>query len=142
MLLRVALVPLLTVLLMVAAMLSFFVIGGTSALTGPAVLQASWPLIYLLQAVVVGLLGYAVGRVIGYRIDGSTLSAIIVAAWLGELVVLGLGLVPTELLWTDFVAKWSLLTGGPIQPAAAIAGALFGLGGVRAEQPPDGAEAD
>ena len=128
MLLRVALVLVLPVLLGLTAALSFIVIGGYGALQGPTILQASWPWIFLLQAILVGLLGYGAGRLLRRRVDGDALSAIIVVAWLGELLILALGLVPTELQWTDFVAKWVLLTGGPIQPTAAIAGALIGIG--------------
>ncbi|MDP8903793.1 MAG: hypothetical protein M3N29_00495 [Chloroflexota bacterium] len=127
MLLRVALVPLLTVLLGLCAAVSLFVFGAYDPTRVEAVLAESWFLVYVVQALLVGLVLYVAARLLGARIDGAGLSAVIVAAWIAELLVLAVG-VFADVGQGNAVADWVLVTGGPIQPFAAITGALLGLG--------------
>lgn len=133
MIVRAALVLALTVLLGLTAASSFYLVGGAAALRGPSVLQASWPVIYPLQSVLVGLVAWATVRVVrrwlpGARLTAESVSVMVVVAWLAELLFVGSGILADDLSWTNGIAYWLMLTGGPIQPIAAIAGALIGLG--------------
>ena len=127
MLLKIALVPVLTVLLMLGAVLSLLPFGGLDALRGPTALQSWWWVAFPLQAVLVGAATYLVVRFGAPRVDGESLSMIVVAAWLLELGVAFAGLVPTDFAWADPIDYWAVMTGGPIQPAGAIVGGLLGL---------------
>ena len=127
MLLKIALVPLLTVLLVLGAAVSLLPFGGVDALRGPTALQAWWWLAFPLQALLVGGATYVVARLAGPRIDGESLSIIVVVAWLLELGLAFAGLLPADLAWAAPIDYWAVMTGGPIQPAGAIIGGLLGL---------------
>jgi hypothetical protein len=131
-LLKVALVPAFVMLLALGAVIALLPFGGTEALRGPTTLQASWWLIFPLQGLLVGIAAYVVARLAGDRVDGQSLSVIVVVAWLVELGIAFAGVLPRDLMWADPIDYWAVMTGGPIQPAGAIIGGLTGLG--RAER--------
>ena len=135
MLLKIALVPLLTVLLFVAAVIALLPFGGFDALHGATALQASWWLIYPLMALLAGLVAYVVARLVGHRVDAQSFAVIVVVAWLLELGIAFLGVLPADLAWADPIDYWAVMTGGPIQPAGAIIGGLIGLGRLVERQP-------
>lgn len=93
---------------------------------GARVIFESWYVLYPLEAVIVGGLMFALGRLLFDRLDRASLVSIVLAAWIGELVVLGSGLIANELVGLTAVPIWLLATGGPIQPIAAIVGGLLG----------------
>jgi hypothetical protein len=136
-LLKIALVPVFTVLLMLGAVVSLPPFGGVEALRGPTALQSWWWLAFPLQAVLVGAMAYVVARLAGAGLDGQSLSVIILVAWLLELGVAFTHVLPPDLMWADPIDYWAVMTGGPIQPAGAIIGGLLGLGRLmeRASQP-------
>ena len=106
--------------------LSWFVFGGSVAFRGPLpALADAWPLIYGSQAVLAFALGVVLGSVT--TLDRSSVVAVIVlAAWVGEWVVL---LVAGPLFANELVPGvawfyWLIGTGGPMQPLAALGGAF------------------
>jgi hypothetical protein len=127
-LLKIALVPVFVVLLALGAASSLLPFGGVEALRGPTTLQASWWLIFPLQALLVGIAAYFVARLAGNALDGQSLSVIVVIAWLLLLGIAFLRVIPPDLMWADPIDYWAVMTGGPIQPAGAIVGGLIGLG--------------
>lgn len=131
MLLKIALVPLFVVLFALGAVIALLPFGGAEALRGPTALQASWWLIFPLQGVLVGLAAYVVARLAGDRLDATSLAVIIVVAWLAELLIAFAGVLPPDLMWADPIDYWAVMTGGPIQPAAAIIGGMIGQGRAR-----------
>lgn len=135
MLARIALVPIFTLLFMLAAVISLLPFGGFDALRGPTPLQAWWWLAFPLHALVAGVIAYLVVRLAGEHLDGQSLAVIIVTAWLLELGIAFAGVVPQEFAWADPIDYWAVMTGGPIQPAGAIIGGLIGLGRVSRRQP-------
>lgn len=126
MLVRAALVVVVTIVLGLCAVVSMVAFGATHPSQVPAVLERSWLWIYVVQAVLAGLAMYVTARVAARRVDGASLAAMVVAAYVVQLAVLMTGLMP-HLGQRNAVAEWALLTGGPIQPVAAIIGALLGL---------------
>jgi hypothetical protein len=124
---KIALVPLLAVVFFVAAVVSLLPFGGVDALRGPTPLQASWWLIFPLQAVLVGAVTYVVARFAGRWLDDRSLPVIVVAAWLLELAIAFVRVLAPELMWADPIDYWAVMTAGPIQPAASIVGGLLGL---------------
>jgi hypothetical protein len=117
----------LTLVLGATVALSWGLFGGSAAFRGPiSVLRGSWPLIYGAQA----LMAAAIGAVLVQRLPRlpvRTLMAIVGAAWLGE----GLGLLvggtalANELVPGVAGFYWLIGTGGPLQPAATLGGALI-----------------
>lgn len=128
MLLKIALVPLMTLLLFLAAVIALLPFGGVEALRGPAALQASWWLIYPLMALLAGLAAYVVARLVGDRVDTQAFAVIVVIAWLLGLGVAFLNVLPPDIAWASPIDYWAVMSGGPIQPAGAIIGGLIGLG--------------
>lgn len=124
---RVALAAVLAVLLGVLTAISFYVVGGRLALQGPYVLELMWYLIYPVEAAVVAAVMVVLGWMLGRRLGWLSLVAIVLAAWIGELLILGSGLIADELVGFVAVYYWLLATGGPLQPIAAIVGGLVGL---------------
>lgn len=127
MLFRLAVSAVLAVLLGVLTAISFYVVGGRLALQGPYVLERMWFVIYPVEAVVVGVVMVVVGWMLRGHASPLSLIAVVLAAWIGELVILGSGLIANELVGFVAVYYWLLATGGPLQPIAAIIGGLFGL---------------
>jgi hypothetical protein len=120
----------LTLVLGLTVAVSWLAFGGRGSFNGPdRVLRDSWPLIYGSQAVMaaIGLLIFARREIaeLGLR----RLGALVVGAWLGELLALTLGgnLLANELDPNVAWFYWLMGTGGPLQPAAAFAGGLLGI---------------
>jgi hypothetical protein len=119
---------LLTLALGMTVAVSWMVFGGTAAFRGPdRVLAESWPAIYGSQALLAALVGLVLARTRG-DLGRWELAMLIAGAWLGELAVLTLGgtLLANELDPNVAWFFWLMGTGGPIQPAAAVLGALIG----------------
>lgn len=86
-------------------------------------MHLSWPWIYGSQA----LMAAGIGALIGRNVSGAgRWIAFVIAAWLAELVALTLGgtLLANELVPGAAWFYWWVGTGGPVQPAAAVAGGL------------------
>lgn len=120
----------LTLVLGVATAAAFYVGGGPLALRGTYALVRQWPLIYTLEASIVGGIGLALGWASVSRVSLRVLTLLIVAAWIGEYVVVASGLLANELaFWyspLSGVAIWIAATAGPVQPLAVWLGTLLG----------------
>jgi hypothetical protein len=123
---RLATVPVLAVLLGCCTALSFLLVGGRLALAGPYVLERMWHVIYPLEAAIVGVVMVIVGWMLRGRGGILSLVVIVLAAWIGELLILGSGLIDDDAAGLTAVPLWVLATGGPLQPIAAIIGGLVG----------------
>ena len=107
---------------------SWVVFGGTDAWRGPErVLERSWPAIYGSQALLAAIVGLRLSR---YPARWLAIVAIVIGAWLGELLALTLfgSLLANEIDPEVAYIFWWMGTGGPLQPAAAVLGAAIGLG--------------
>jgi hypothetical protein len=124
-------VPLLTLGLGVTVAVSWFGFGGRAAFQGPGrVLGESWPMIYSAEAIMAAVGTFTFAKLAGPLLPTS-LIAYVVAAWIGEWLVLLIGgqlfsgeLVP-EVSWY----YWLIGTAGPVQPVAAALGGLLALRG-------------
>lgn len=126
----------LTLALGATVAVSWLTFGGPSAFQGPdRVLGRSWPAIYGSQALLAALCGLILGRVEPSR---AWILPLVVGAWFGELLALTLGgnLLANELDPPIAPFYWWMGTGGPLQPAAANAGALVGWLTLRSDSPP------
>ena len=121
------LIPALTLLLGLATAIAFYAVGGSLALQGPYVLSQSWPLIYAVEAVLVGAAMFAAARLLRSAVDEPKLALLVIAAWLGEYVVLASGILADELNPANAIFYWLLATGGPLQLVAALLGGWLGL---------------
>lgn len=122
-------VPFLTLGLGATVALSWFVFGGSAAFRGPLpALRDSWPAIYGGQAVLAAAGTFWFVR-LAAPLTVSRLAALIVAAWVGEWLVLFAGgrLIAGELGPEFAWFYWLIGTGGPAQPVAAFLGGLFAL---------------
>jgi hypothetical protein len=117
----------LTFALGLCAAASFYLVGGRVALLGPDVVEEWWPLIYALQALLAAGLLFMVARPLRHRLEAPGLVVVILAAWLGQWVVLASGVLADELNPANSTYYWMLATGGPLQPIAAVLGGLVGL---------------
>lgn len=120
----------LTLVLGLTVAISWLAFGGRSAFNGPdRVLREAWPLIYGSQAVMAAIGLFIFARRESAELGIRRLTAVVVGAWLGELLALTFGgnLLANELDPDIAWFYWLMGTGGPIQPAAAFAGALLGL---------------
>jgi hypothetical protein len=130
-------VPLLTLGLGATVAVSWFVFGGSAAIRGPErALRDAWAMIYGAEAILAAASTFVFARMAG-PLPPTWLIAYVVAAWIGELLVLLLGgrlfsgeLVP-EVSWY----YWLIGTGGPAQPVAAAIGGLVALRGRAAGRP-------
>jgi hypothetical protein len=108
---------------------SWLAVRGVSVFTGPGpFLDSSWWVVWAIQVGLAGIVGLIVGRNWGRESSAGRLAALLLAAWVGELLVVAL---LTPILSDDlrlFHAPWVWLvaTAGPVQPLAAIVGALVG----------------
>jgi hypothetical protein len=124
-------VPFLTLGLGATVAVSWFVFGGRTAFLGPErALGESWPMIYSAEALFAAAGTFWFAR-LAAPLTPRQLVAYVVAAWIGEwLVLLFAGrlfsgeLVP-EVSWY----YWLIGTGGPVQPVAAAVGGLLALRG-------------
>lgn len=116
----------LTVALGATVALAWLAFGGSASFRGPIrALEESWPLIYGGQALFAAAVGFVAGRPIVETYGwwrGSVVA--ILAAWVGEWVVLFFAgtLFAGELVPQVAWFYWLIGTGGPLQPAAALAG--------------------
>ncbi len=124
----VARVAALTLLLGGTVVASWVAVVGLGVFRGPGpFLHPSWWLTWAVQGLLAGGLLAAIEAVRPSR-DARTLAAVVVMAWIGELLVL----IPLTVILSDdlrpFHAPWVWLiaTGGPIQPVAALLGGLVG----------------
>jgi hypothetical protein len=123
--------PLLTLGLGATVAVSWFLFGGRAAFLGPErALQDSWRLIYGAEAILAAAGTFWFARMVA-PLWPRRLVAYVVAAWIGEWLVLLFGgtlfageLVP-EVSWY----YWLIGTGGPVQPVAAAVGGLLALRG-------------
>lgn len=91
------------------------------------VLADRWLLIYASQALLAGLVGFALAnRAPRTSMDGMGL--VVAVAWIGEGLVLTLGgtLLANELVPAVAWFYWLIGTGGVVQPVAAVVGAGIG----------------
>lgn len=129
----VALILVLTLALGLCVAASLYIVGGRVALLGPGVVERSWPLIYLLQALFAAGLLFGVARAGRDRLHLGRVAVVVVGAWLGQYLVLASGILADELNPVNATYYWILATGGPLQPIAALVGGALGLrGGVTA----------
>ncbi len=122
-------VPLLTLGLGATVALSWLAFGGSAAFRGPLpALRDSWPAIYGFQAVLAAAGTFWFARRAA-PLTVSRLVPLIVAAWVGEWLVLFAGgrLIAGELGAEFAWFYWLIGTGGPAQPIAAALGGLLAL---------------
>jgi hypothetical protein len=122
-----SLASVLTFALGTATAVAFFLVGSQLALNGTYVVTRSWPSIYSLEALFVGAIMFVITRLLRDRLSSRRLLAMVLAAWLGQYLVLASGLLADELNPMNALGYWLLATGGPLQPAAAFIGGWFGL---------------
>ena len=119
----------LTLALGATVVVSWLAVRGMSVFTGPGpFLDTTWWVVWAIQVGLAGVVGLIVGRTWGRRSSAGRLAALLLAAWVGELLVVAL---LTPILSDDlrlFHASWVWLvaTAGPLQPLAAIVGVLVG----------------
>ena len=114
-----------TLALGVTVAVSWFMFGGSIAFRGPIrALAPAWPLIYGSQAVLAFVLGAVLSVTRLERL--AVVAAVVLAAWVGEWIVLLVGgtLFANELVPQVAWFYWLIGTGGPVQPLAALAGAV------------------
>jgi hypothetical protein len=124
-------ISVLTLLMGMTVAVFWMTFGLRAVQAGPLpVLEASWPLIYGSQVLLVG----AVTLLVVHRslrvVTPARLAMLVIGGWLGEMAVLtALGgvLLANEINPGNAWWFWWWATGGPIQPAAAFAGGLLGL---------------
>jgi hypothetical protein len=124
-------VAILTLGLGATVALAWFAFGGSAAFRGPLrALEDSWPLIYGAEAILAAAGTYLYAR-IADPLPRTWLVAYVVAAWIGEYLVLLFGgrLLSGELTTDVSWFFWLIGTGGPIQPVAALLGGLVALRG-------------
>jgi hypothetical protein len=124
-------VPFLTLGLGATVAVSWFVFGGSAAFRGPLpVLRDSWPVIYGAEAILAAAGTFWFARMAS-RLSPTRLVAYVLAAWVGEGLVLLFGgtLFAGELVPEVGWFYWLIGTAGPVQPAAAALGGLVALRG-------------
>ena len=109
---------------------------GPFGLDAAALVHPTRLTIYGVQFVLVGLLAYWLART--RRLETRALAGLIIAAWLGEglvLTLIGEPLVANELTPDIAWYYWIVATGGPLQATAAFIGGWFGLRHTRGTAP-------
>lgn len=119
-----ALVLPLTLILGSSVALAFIVVGR-SLHVALVVAREQAPLIYLLVAGFAAAVLFVVARPLAARLTLVGLAALVIGAWLGEWLVLALGLIADEITLMNAHYYWLLATGGPLQPLAAFVGGWF-----------------
>lgn len=124
-------IPVLTLLMGMTVAASWMTFGRRAVQAGPLpVLEASWPLIYGSQVLLVGAVTLLVVHRSRRLNAPGRLALLVIGGWLGELVVLtALGgvVLANEINPGNAWWFWWWATAGPIQPAAAFAGGLLGI---------------
>ncbi|MGD8485103.1 MAG: hypothetical protein PVH07_00565 [Chloroflexota bacterium] len=124
----------LTLALGASVVVSWLAVRGASVFRGPGpFLDSSWLLAWAVQAGLAAAIGFGLGRWWGSGVSRSALAIIVVVAWVGELVAAS-ALAPFlagELSPVHGPGLWLVATGGPIQPLAALGGALAGKASAR-----------
>jgi hypothetical protein len=118
----------LTLVLGATVATSWLLFGGGAAFQGPhRVLARAWPAIYASQALLAALVGIRLSRHVA---AWPAIVAIVISAWLGELVALTLfgSLLANEIDPEVAYVFWWMGTGGPLQPAAVVLGGAIGMG--------------
>lgn len=119
----------LTLVLGAAVVISWLAVRGPSVFTGPGpFLDGTWFVTWAIQAGLAAVVGVVIGRRWGDLTSLPTLVLIVLAAWVGELVVVT-ALAPFlagELSIGHGPVLWIVATGGPIQPLATITGTWLG----------------
>jgi hypothetical protein len=124
----------LTVSLGGTVMVSWVAVRGTSVLHGPGpFLDPTWYLVWSLQAVLAGVIGVVAGRAWGRDASPKGLIALVVAAWVGELLVVTMigPLLSNDLDVIHGPFIWLVATGGLLQPVATAVGVLIGRATLR-----------
>ncbi len=124
----------LTLALGATVVVSWLAVRGASVFNGPGpFLDSSWFVIWTIEAGLAGMLGLAIGRSWGRDATSARLIGLMLAAWIGELVVAS-ALAPFlagELSSVHGPSIWLVATGGFIQVLAAVTGALVGKASVQ-----------
>src|SRR6188472_3495280 len=108
-------ITLLALSLGATVVISWVTVRGPSVLNGPGpFLDTTWYAIWSIQAVLAGAIGFIAGRAWSRDASPGRLSALVVAAWVGELLVVTI-IGPflsndLDLMHSPFV--WLVATGG------------------------------
>jgi hypothetical protein len=119
----------LTLALGATVVVSWLTVRGVSVFTGPGpFLDGSWWVVWAIQVGLAGIVGLIVGRTWGRDSSAGWLTALLLAAWVGELLVVALltPILSDDLRLFHALWVWLVATAGPVQPLAAIVGALVG----------------
>ncbi len=122
-------VILLTVSLGATVVVSWMAVRGPSVFNGPGpLLDPTWYLVWIVQGALASVVGMIVGRAWGRDTSAVVLVALVLAAWIGELLVATIlgPFLSNDLSLVQGPFIWLVATGGPTQPVAAAAGALIG----------------
>lgn len=114
---------------------SWIAVRGFGIWNGPGpFLDPSWFVVWAVQAVLAAIVAFSAQRVGRSSVNGRTAAAVVLAAWLGELVALFViaPFLAGELTSSEAPTLWLIATGGPIQPLAAMVGAWVGIASNRA----------
>jgi hypothetical protein len=128
-----ATIALATLALGIAVTASWFAVGRGAAYVGldpESMTRPSRLVIYGVQFVLIALIGYALARTRLREEPMRTVALVMVAAWIGEGIVLSVagGLVANELGPFNGWYFWLVATAGPLQPLVAVLGAWPGSG--------------
>jgi hypothetical protein len=132
-------VGLLTLALGGTVAVAWLAFGGSASFRGPIrALEDGWPLIYGGEAVFAAIVGFVAARSLVDVFGRRGAMAAILAAWVGEFVVLLVGgrLIAGELLPEFSWFYWVIGTAGPLQPIAALLGLWLGARRGRTPQAP------
>jgi hypothetical protein len=80
------------------------------------VLLAHVPILTAALGVCVAAAFYVVARLVRSQLDINSAAVIVLAAWIGQHLVLATGVLADELTPSPAVYFWILATGGPLQP--------------------------
>ena len=129
----------LTVALGGTVAVSWFAFGGSASFRGPVrALEEAWPAIYGGQALFAAALGFVVARPLTNAFGRRGAAFAVLAAWIGEFVVLFFGgtLFAGELVPQVAWFYWFIGTAGPMQPITALVGLWIGSRRGRTPQAP------
>jgi hypothetical protein len=124
----------LTVSLGGTVMVSWVAVRGTSVLNGPGpFLDPTWYAVWSIQAALASVIGLVAGRAWGGQTSAARLIALVVAAWVGELLVVTMigPLLSNDLDVIHGPFIWLVATGGLLQPVATAVGVLIGRATLR-----------
>ena len=125
----IARVVVLTLILGATVLLSWVVVRGPSIFNGPGpFMHPTWLTVWILQAGMAAFVGLVAGWMWTNDMSPARLVAVVLAAWIGELLVL-FAIAPIlagELTPLMAPYLWLIATGGVVQPLAVLAGAGVG----------------